>query len=79
MDTCPWHGLKTTLRPHSSTMLGACLLQFLSAIYNQSQTSGRWLSDDTITTWSRGHADMCMIKGDDFIPVSQRILSLAHQ
>jgi hypothetical protein len=57
-DTCPWHGLKTTSRLLSSTMLGACLLQSYSAIYSQSQTSGRWLSDDTVSTWSRGPADM---------------------
>jgi hypothetical protein len=27
MNTCPWHGRNTTLQLHSSTMLGACLLQ----------------------------------------------------
>jgi hypothetical protein len=79
MNTCPWHGLKTTLRLHSSKMLGACLLQSHCAIYSRSQTSGRWLSDDTITTWSRGSADMCTIKGDDFTPVSRHLLSLVHQ
>jgi hypothetical protein len=78
-DACPWHGLETTRRLHSSTILGACLLQPHSAIYSRSQTSGRWLSDDIVTTWSRGPADMCTIKGDDFVPVSRRPLSLVHQ
>jgi hypothetical protein len=78
-NTCSWHGFKTTLRLHSSTMLGACLLQYHGGIYSRSQTSGRWLSDDTITTWSRGPADMCTIKGDDFIRVSRRPLLLVHQ
>jgi hypothetical protein len=33
-------------------------------------------SDDTITTQSRGPVDMHMIKGDDFTPVSRRLLLL---
>jgi hypothetical protein len=78
-NTCPWHGFKTTLRLHSSTMLSACHLQSHGAIYRRSQTSGRWLSDDTDTTWFRGAVDMCTIKGDDFILVSRRLLSLVHQ
>jgi hypothetical protein len=69
-DTCPWHGLKTILRLHSSTMLGACLLQHHNAIYSQSRTSGRWQSDGTVTTWSRGPVYMCTIKGDGFTPIS---------
>jgi hypothetical protein len=50
--TCPCHDKMTTLQPHSSTMLGACLLQLRGAIYNQSRALGSWRSDDTITTWS---------------------------
>jgi hypothetical protein len=68
MDTCPWHGLNTILRLHSSTMLGACLLQPHRAIYSQSQALGSWRSDDTIPTWSRGPADKCVIKGDEYTP-----------
>jgi hypothetical protein len=67
VNTCPWHGFTTILRVHSSTMLGACLLQFHGAIYNRNPISGMWLSDDTLTTWSRGLANMCVIKGDEFI------------
>jgi hypothetical protein len=78
-NTCPWHDFTTTPRLHSSTMLGACLLQSHSAIYSRNPTSGRWLSDDTVTTWSRGPADMCTIKGNDFTPVSRRLLLLVHQ
>jgi hypothetical protein len=65
-DTCPRHDLSTTMRLHSSTMLGACLLQPYGAIYSQSWTSSSWRSNDTVATWSKGPADMCMIKGDDF-------------
>jgi hypothetical protein len=36
-------------------------------------------SDDIVTTWSRGPVEMCTIKGDDFTPVSRRLLSLVHQ
>jgi hypothetical protein len=79
MDTCPWHGLKTTLWFHSSTMLGACLLQSRSAIYTRSRALGNWRSDDTITTWSRVPADMCTIKGDDFIHCLAMSFSLVHQ
>jgi hypothetical protein len=46
---CPWHGLTTTLRLHSSTMLGACLPQPHGAIYSQRRASGSWRSDDTVT------------------------------
>jgi hypothetical protein len=46
-------------------MLGIYLFQYHGAIYSQSQDLGSWQSDDTVTTWSRGPADMCMIKGDD--------------
>jgi hypothetical protein len=66
-NTCPWHDRITTLRLHSSTMLGACLLQSHGAIYSGNPTLGGSLSDDTVTTWSRGLAYMCVIKGDDFI------------
>jgi hypothetical protein len=72
-NTCPWHGGITTMRLHSSTMLGACLLQPHGAIYSQSRASGSWGSDDTVTTWSRGSADMCVIKGDDFISLSHDV------
>jgi hypothetical protein len=48
-------------------MLGACLLQSHGVIYSQSRDSGSWQSGDTVTTQSRGPADMYMIKGDDFI------------
>jgi hypothetical protein len=51
---CPWHGLTTTLRLHSSTMFGACLLQPHGAIYSRRRASGSWQSDDTITTWQWG-------------------------
>jgi hypothetical protein len=51
---CPWHGLTTTLRLHSSTMLGACLLQPHGAIYSRRRASGSWRSDDTVTTWQWG-------------------------
>jgi hypothetical protein len=57
-NTCSWHVHKTTLRLHRLTILGACRLQSHSAIYIRSQTTGRRLSDDTATTWSRGPADM---------------------
>jgi hypothetical protein len=50
MNTCTWHGGITTLQFHSSTMLGACLLQFHGAIYSQSRAPGSWRSDDTVTT-----------------------------
>jgi hypothetical protein len=40
MVACPWHGLTTTLQLHSSTMLGACLLQSHGAIYSQSRAAG---------------------------------------
>jgi hypothetical protein len=79
MNTCPWHGGITTLRLHSSTMLGACLLLSHGAIYSRNPTSCRWRSDDTITSWSRGPAEMCTIKGDDLTPISRRPLSLVHQ
>jgi hypothetical protein len=49
-NTCPWNGFTTTLRLHSSTMLGACLLQSHGAIYSQSRALGSWRSDDTVTT-----------------------------
>jgi hypothetical protein len=78
-NASPWHGEITTLRLHSSTMLGACLPQSHSAIYSQSPTSGRWRSDDTVITSSRGLADMCVIKGDDFISCLVASLSLVHQ
>jgi hypothetical protein len=39
-NTCPWHGGITTLQFHSSTMLGACPLQFHGAIYSQSRAPG---------------------------------------
>jgi hypothetical protein len=78
-NTCPWHGWITTLRLHSSTMLGACLLPSHDAIYSQSQTLGRWLSDDTVTMWSKEPTDMCVIKGDDFIHCLATSLSLVHQ
>jgi hypothetical protein len=51
---CPWHGLTTTLWLHSSTMLGACLLQLHGAIYSQRRALGSWRSDDTVTTWQWG-------------------------
>jgi hypothetical protein len=51
-NTCPWHGGITTLQLHISTTLGACLLQFHSAIYSQSRALGSWRSNDTVTTWS---------------------------
>jgi hypothetical protein len=73
MNTCPRHGLKTIPRLHSLTMLGACLFQHHDAIYSQSQTSGRWQSNDTVTTWSRGPANMCTIKRDDFTPISRHL------
>jgi hypothetical protein len=49
-NTCPWDGGITTLQFHSSTILGACLLQFHGAIYSQSRALGSWRSDDTVTT-----------------------------
>jgi hypothetical protein len=76
---CPRHGWNSTLRLYSSTMLGACLIKSQGAIYSRSQTSSRWLSNDTVTTWSRGPADMCTIKGDDFISCLATSLSLVHQ
>jgi hypothetical protein len=79
MNTCPRHGGIATLRLHSSTMLGACLLQSHGAIYSQIQASGSWRSNDTVTTWSGGPADMCMIKGGDFISCLATSLSLVHQ
>jgi hypothetical protein len=51
-NTCPWHGGITTLQLHSSTMLGACLLQPHNTIYSRIQALGSWRSDDTVTTWS---------------------------
>jgi hypothetical protein len=65
MVAYPQHGLTTTLRLHSSIMLGVCLLQSHGAIYSQSRASNNRRSDDTVTTWSRGPADMRMIKGGD--------------
>jgi hypothetical protein len=47
---CPWHGRRTTLRLHISTMLGACLLQLHGAIYSRRRASGCWQSNDTIST-----------------------------
>jgi hypothetical protein len=47
---CPWHGLTTTLRLHSSTMLGACLPQPHGAIYSRRRALSSWRSDDTVTT-----------------------------
>jgi hypothetical protein len=52
MKTYPWHDRMTTLQPHRSTMLGACLLQLHDAIYTRSQALGSWQSDGTVTTWS---------------------------
>jgi hypothetical protein len=49
-NTCPWRGGNPTLQLHSSTMLGACLLQFHGAIYSRSRALGSWQSDDTVTT-----------------------------
>jgi hypothetical protein len=49
------------------------------AIYSQSPTTGRRLSDDTVPTWSREPADMCVIKGNDFIHYLAMSLSLVHQ
>jgi hypothetical protein len=37
MVASPRHGRNSTLRLHSSTILGACLLQSYGAIYSQSQ------------------------------------------
>jgi hypothetical protein len=78
-DTCPWHGLKTTLRLHSSTMLGACLPQPHDAIYSQSRTSGSWWSVDTVTTWSWDLQTCARLKAMTLLPCLATSLSLVHQ
>jgi hypothetical protein len=47
---CPWHGRRTTLGLHSSTMLDACLLQLHCAIYSRCRTSGSWRINDIVST-----------------------------
>jgi hypothetical protein len=49
-NTCPWHGEIPTLQPHSSTMLGAYLLNITMLFIVESRTPGSWRSDDTVTT-----------------------------
>jgi hypothetical protein len=78
-NTRPQHGGIATLRLHRATLLGACLLQSHGAVYSKSQSSGSWRSNDTIATWSRGPADMCVIRGDNFIFCLTTSLSLVHQ
>jgi hypothetical protein len=48
-NTCPCHGGNTTLQLHSSTMLGASLLQLQSAVYRRSRALGSTQSVDTVT------------------------------
>jgi hypothetical protein len=50
-NTCPWHGEISTLQIRSSTMFGACHIQYHDAIYSQSDAPGSWWSNDTVTTW----------------------------
>jgi hypothetical protein len=59
---CPWHGQRTTLRLHSSTMLGACLLQLHGAIYSRRRASGSW-ELMTLSPRDEGTCSLCIIKG----------------
>jgi hypothetical protein len=78
-NTCPWHGGNTTLQLHSSTMLGACLLQLHSAIYSQSRALGSWRSDDNATTWSWDLQTCARLKAMTLLPCLATSLSLVHE
>jgi hypothetical protein len=78
-NTCPWHGGITTLQLHSSTMLGACLLQHHNAIYSRSQALGSWQSDDIVTTWCWDLQTCARLKAMTLLPCLATSLSLVHQ
>jgi hypothetical protein len=73
-NTCPWHGGSTTLRFHSSTALGACLLQSQSVLFI-TKVAPR-AAGDVMTLIPRdiGTCSLCMIKGDDITPSDSRHL-----